>query len=134
MHRMLSHKYVGRRIAVVIVVSVLALASRARAEDLVVCTPVTKYLCSPQHECRAIPTSGSYSALNVQGGVYFRCDAKGCDGYDATITRSGSYLTIDVPGRGVVAKVADDLTTYSEAATLLDSVYVSLGTCAVQSR
>ena len=67
--------------------------------------------------------------LDLSRQTYARCDAKGCDTYDAQYSRSGAYFVVDVPGRGLIAKIATDMSAFLEVATAGTTALVSFGSC-----
>jgi hypothetical protein len=42
----------------------------------------------------------------------------GCDKYAANLARGGEFIVIDVPGRGIMAKLDVNLATFLEIATV----------------
>jgi hypothetical protein len=53
----------------------------------------------------------------------------GGDSYDASFCPSGAFIVIDVPSRGMVAKVAADKSSFLEVATLGMTALNSFGSC-----
>jgi hypothetical protein len=101
------------------------LAPSAKAE--LRCEINAKQVCNPDG-CRSVaPTV--HNKLDGQHGLYSRCDANGCDDYPASITRSGAFANVEVPGRGVIAKVSLADGAFLEVATLGLEAYVSYGAC-----
>ena len=96
----------------------------AKAET---CTITEKQYCEQGHGCKAIPIT-VYNRLDLQRSVYSRCDALHCDDYPAQFTKSGAYTVIDVPDRGLIAKLSAT-SEFTEVATSVGTVYVSFGTC-----
>jgi hypothetical protein len=68
----------------------------------------------------------------MSGQTYSRCDIRGCDKYDAIFSRSGIYTVIDVPGRGLTAKLVTDLSAFLELATIGMQALVSFGACQIR--
>ena len=67
--------------------------------------------------------------LDVKNQLYSRCDLKGCDDYPARFTPSGIFIVIDVPKRGLVAKMAMDGSQFVEVVTTGINAIVSFGSC-----
>jgi hypothetical protein len=65
----------------------------------------------------------------MSGRTYSRCDSRGCDKFDARFSRSGVFTIIDLPGRGFTAKLAADMSTFIEVATIETQALVSFGAC-----
>jgi hypothetical protein len=53
----------------------------------------------------------------------------GCDKFDANLTRGSGFIVIDVPGRGIMAKLDVTLAAFVEVATMGAQAFVSFGTC-----
>ena len=93
------------------------------------CDISEKWNCQPgQGGCQAAVIE-IVNYIDTDQGKYSRCDQKGCDTYDAQISTSGIYMHIDLPGRGVFAKMATDGSTFLETATLMMMTLVSFGKC-----
>jgi len=103
------------------------LASPAAAETMT-CRITAKHSCDPASGCRSI-LPGVWNVLDVTRHTYARCDARGCDTYDASFSRSGAFIVIDIPTRGMVAKVAADRSSFLEVATLGMTALNSFGAC-----
>jgi hypothetical protein len=103
------------------------LASPAAAEPMT-CRITTKHSCDPAGGCKKIPP-GVWNVLDAARQTYARCDARGCDTYDASFSPSGAFIVIDVPSRGMVAKVAADKSSFLEVATLGMTALNSFGSC-----
>jgi hypothetical protein len=91
------------------------------------CTWTERSACGPENGCRPVPAA-TWALLDVDGREYQRCDAKGCDAYSAVISRSGAYTLVDLPGRGMFAKLGDDGRA-TEVVSLGHGVLVSQGRC-----
>ncbi len=91
------------------------------------CEVTAKWQCS-DGSCKKAPV-GVWNQLNLSRKTYSRCDRNGCDTYGATIGRSGIYEIVEVPGRGLLAKVGDD-GSFLEVATLGTAALISHGKCA----
>lgn len=68
--------------------------------------------------------------VDQANGTYSRCDKTGCDTNDAVFGQSGAYRTIEVAGRGLIARIGSS-GEFVEIATLGTAVYVSHGQCRV---
>lgn len=90
------------------------------------CHPQTKKLCSSEG-CQGAPLS-VWSIIDQSSGTYARCDRNGCDTYPAKFTQSGEFLSIEVPGRAMLARVGP-ANTFLEVVTLGLGAYVTHGTC-----
>lgn len=98
----------------------------ARAETLR-CEIAEKHVCEAGTGCRAIPPK-VWNLVDMGERTFSRCDSSGCDTYPAHFSKSGIFVIIDAPGRGLVAKVSDG-GAFVESATLGTSAYVSFGAC-----
>jgi len=78
------------------------LASPAAAETMT-CRITAKHSCEPATGCKKLQP-GVWNVLDVTRQTYARCDARGCDTYDASFSPSGAFIVIDVPSRGMVTK------------------------------
>lgn len=90
------------------------------------CSIDTKFFCS-SNACTLVEAS-VWNVLDQAEGTYARCDRLGCDTYPAIFSLAAAVMLIDVPGRGLLAKlsVAGDFT---EVSTLGNDVYLSFGRC-----
>ena len=76
-----------------------------------------------------------WSVINKVANTYARCEAKGCDTYGARIALSGMFTNIEIPGRNVLARLAEfdvyeiKKFSFSEVVTQFHAVYVSYGSC-----
>src|SRR5262245_54529774 len=77
----------------------------------------SKFGCSPGG-CEPM-AANVWSVIDLSAQTYARCDAKGCAKYDAVMSRSGVYVVIDLPGRGMIVKLASDLSAFLEVATIM---------------
>lgn len=93
----------------------------------VICAISTKYSCGAAG-CNQTQVTVQ-NILDLSRQTYARCDAKGCDTYDAQYSRSGAYFVVDVPGRGLIAKIATDMSAFLEVATAGTTALVSFGSC-----
>jgi hypothetical protein len=112
---------------IIIFFGLMAAASPALAETFR-CDIKEKHYCTAREVCKSInPTI--YNRIDFSQETYSRCDKAGCDTYKASFSRSGIYIIIDVPGRGLFAKLSVDGSEFLEVATLLTKTYVSFGSC-----
>jgi hypothetical protein len=70
--------------------------------------------------------------LDHEAGTYERCDTRGCDSYTATYNRSGEFVNVALPERGVLAKLSLGDGKFLEVATLGLDTLAGFGTCAVE--
>ena len=96
------------------------------------CEITSKFNCTPTG---CTPDKlGVFNLIDLDLGTLSRCDRNGCDEYEAKITRSGAYLVVDVPGRGMLAKLSITGAEYVELTTLGTAVLVSFGACRREHR
>ncbi len=91
------------------------------------CRPIARYVCAADG-CVSAPALVSVW-LNFAAGTYARCDAKGCDTYDIERIEAGrvfSHVTV-VPG--LLFKVVNDGSAYTEVATAGLVSHVNHGRC-----
>ncbi len=94
------------------------------------CNPTIGQDCD-QSGCRAF--TPSVRLVLAEPDRLWRCaigKADDCDIVDADYSRGGAFLNVTLAGRSGFVKVADDL-TYMEVVSLMQSVYINRGTCAV---
>ena len=91
------------------------------------CDITEKYACSAGG-CEAHEL-GIWNVIDLDSGQFSRCDRNGCDSYDAEVSKSGMFYTIDLPGRGTMAKLAVDGTSFLEVITLGTVAMISFGSC-----
>src|SRR5262245_9478503 len=94
------------------------------------CVITAKFACMPAG-CGPVET-GMFSVIDMQTGSFSICDRRGCDEYQATFSSSGQYIVIDLPGRGMVAKMSANGSEYLEVATLGTNTVISFGSCKPQ--
>jgi len=70
----------------------------------------------------------SYVLIDTDRKTYSRCDGRGCESYQASFTTSGAFTNIDVPGRGMMAKLGADL-AFAEVVSIGLVLIVSHGKC-----
>jgi hypothetical protein len=112
----------------------LLLAGAAHAQELK-CEIGKKYVCD-EGGCKPIPAT-VWNVVNTLKRTYARCDARGCDTYEARIFQSGIFINIEVPGRSTIAKMSTldepisqiKAFSFHEVVTQLQAVYVSFGSC-----
>jgi hypothetical protein len=113
-------------VAVVSVAVVSVLVSPVVAAPLR-CDISTKYACN-RDGCR--PDARTiWNLVDVDRSRYSRCDSKGCDDLQMVQSASGIFLNIDVPGKGMLAKMSRDGSSFIEVVTLADYVLISFGSC-----
>jgi hypothetical protein len=87
-----------------------------------------KFLCE-ESGCSTTPAK-VWNLVDTSNKTYSRCDSMGCDKYPAQFSVSGVFINIDVPGRGLTAKMSTDALSFHEIAAQVHSIYVSFGSCA----
>ena len=92
------------------------------------CQPTEKHYCEADKGCTQIPAK-TWAKVDTVNGTYSRCDRIGCDDYDAHFAKSGKFISITVPGRGLIAQMSVDGSQFTEVATLAGAVYTSFGAC-----
>jgi hypothetical protein len=91
------------------------------------CTFTERQVCDAQG-CRAAPPVGR-TILWPGGNVYSRCSNDlDCDAYPARFSSAGGFLSVEVPGHSVFAKVATDLRVTDVAASGHQK-FISRGQC-----
>ena len=106
----------------------LAMLTLAEAEELK-CEIREKFVCEPGAACKPSPV-GVWNIIDTAKRTYARCDTRSCDTYEARFSQSGIFINIEVPGRGVIAKMSmDGSAAFHEVATLGHSVLISFGAC-----
>lgn len=93
------------------------------------CDISVKQQCQLATGCTVAPAK-VFNRVDLSLSTYSRCDTTGCDEYQASLSKSGIFVQIDVPGRGMLAKLDLDTLEFLEVVTLtIDVVYVSWGAC-----
>ena len=111
-------------------IAIAALATPVAAQGVHECRITQKLSCAAGDGCSPVAIS-TWNVVDFTRQTYSRCDQKGCDSYPASFHRSGAFTIIDVPRRGMVAKIANT-GGFLEVVTIgLDSL-VSHGTCREQ--
>lgn len=92
------------------------------------CRPSTAQVCSPSGcESQRAQTS-VFTRLSPSTGLYERCDARGCDSYQATVTLSGAFASFVLPNNHSFARVTGQ-DGYYEVLSQLDTVIIYWGQC-----
>ena len=109
-----------------LVLASFMLAAPAIADNLR-CDIVAKYACSAGG-CEPNQL-GMWNVIDLDSGLFSRCDRDGFDSYNTEITESGMFYIIEVPGRGTIAKMAIDGSSFIEVTTLGTVAVISFGSC-----
>ena len=107
--------------------AIFATVSLADAQNLR-CEIATKHYCTADRGCSAASTP-VFNRVDFNRGTYARCDAGGCDEYDAVLHSSGVFTLIEVPGKDILAKMSRDGSMFLEVVSLATDAYVSFGSC-----
>ena len=92
------------------------------------CEVTSKFTCNPGG-CRAHKL-GAFNLIDFDRRKFSRCDRKGCDDYPAVVSQpQGEYIIIDIPGRGIFAKLSNDGSEYVEVISLGTVILLSFGRC-----
>ena len=102
--------------------SLIALA----ATSALICQPTAKNVCSGGR-CVAVQVT-TWAQVDPARQTYSRCDPRGCDTYDATLSQSGVFETVEVPTRALIARIGPN-GEFLEVATLGTDAYISHGSC-----
>jgi hypothetical protein len=105
---------------------ILPLAGVARAETT--CTITEKWQCAPNQVCQQLENT-LVIRIDLDRQIYSRCDAKGCDDFQADFSNSGIFINIAMPANGLLAKLTKDGSNFTEVATLESIAFVSFGSC-----
>ena len=119
-------------------VMLLALPEVATAA-VIFCGIDQKFACS-REGCGPLPANRVYTQIDFERQIYARCDDRGCDEYQATISQGGVYINIEFPGHTGFAKLSDTrndpvFVEQLQALHLVESVamglvvWISYGTC-----
>ena len=98
------------------------------AAQLMICHMIERSVCEPGRGCKNAELAPMQAKVDLAAQSYERCDAKGCDQYEARVSRSGDFTNIDLPGRAAFARIGPD-GLFSEVITLTLMVVVSYGRC-----
>lgn len=101
-------------------------AGGAKAE--ITCNINEKHNCAPGQGCKPAKVT-IVVRMDPQKGSYSRCDAKGCDTFKAQFSRSGVFVNVALPTKGLIAKMSVDGSMFLEVATLTDIALISYGSC-----
>jgi len=115
------------RLQLLILITIWTISNPANAQT-VRCDIGTKFACIAASGCNDNPP-GVWNVIDFTTNSFSRCDKNGCDTYEMSPTRSGLYISIDVPGHGMFAKMSADGSQYTEAVSLGTDVLVSFGSC-----
>ncbi len=115
------------RIVALIVVLLMGHSSMALAQEMR-CDIAQKFACTASGGCQENVIK-VWNTVDFDAQEFSRCDQNGCDTYTMSITPSGEFTIIDVPGHGMFAKMTADGSDYVEAISVLTGVLVSFGQC-----
>jgi len=115
-------------VAPAMMVAMLLSAGAGSASAAITCTISEKLLCNPGEGCAAIKNS-IVVRIDFDKQVYSRCDAKGCDDYIGQFSKSGVFINIGMPDKGMLAKLSSDGSSFLEVVTLMTATFVSYGSC-----
>jgi hypothetical protein len=105
-----------------------ALVPGAVVAQTMTCRISAKYACGSESACKELkPTV--WNVVDLTRQTYARCDIRGCDTYDAQVSHSGAFIVIDVPGRGMIAKLAANKSSFLEVVTAGTGAMNSFGAC-----
>jgi hypothetical protein len=116
------------RIAVGIMLATAMVISNSAIAKTMTCRIATKFSCDAGEGCKPLKPA-IWNVIDLERQTYSRCDTRGCDNYDARVHRSGEFIVIDVPGRGMVAKLASNFSSFLEVTTIGTSALNSFGSC-----
>ena len=91
------------------------------------CRPIARYVCGADG-CDSAPALVSVK-LDFAAGTYGRCDAKGCDTYVIDRTSWGGVFSHVTVTPGLLFKVENDGSAYTEVATAGLVSHVNHGRC-----
>ena len=94
------------------------------------CRPIARYVCGTDG-CDSAPALVSVKLDFAAGrhGTYARCDSKGCDTYDIDRTSWGGVFSHVTVTPGLLFKVENDGSAYTEVATAGLVSHVNHGRC-----
>jgi hypothetical protein len=81
------------------------------------CTITEKLQCAQGQGCQSVKNT-IIVRIDMERQVYSRCDAKGCDDFQAQFSNSGIFTNIAVPANGLLARLTTDGSSFTEVATL----------------
>jgi len=91
------------------------------------CEVKAKYSCEVDG-CKSAPI-GVWTNIDFERRTVSRCDSRGCDQYNANFSQSGAFINIDLPGRGMIIKIAKVTNEFMEIVTLGATAIISYGAC-----
>ncbi len=112
---------------VLIAAAMLAFANTQAVAKPLECRITDKRQCSPNEECRSIP-SKVWLLIDKETRTYSRCDDSGCDTRDALFKHAGFWTSIDVPGTSSFVKLSDG-GDFVEVVSLNSTVLIGYGKC-----
>ena len=124
------------KVCTAVIAMALSLASVARAQELR-CEIAEQYVCEGGG-CKIAPASADvWNLIDQTKKTYARCTRMGCETFEATFSKSGAYMNIELPGQNVIARMADEdvpfagikAFSFHEAITFSHAIFVSFGTC-----
>ena len=112
-----------------VLIAAFLLASEIVNAEPLKCTITKKFVCDVAQGCR--PSAANiWNEIDLERKTFARCDRASCDTYDARMSQSGAYTNIEVPGRGLIAKLGGpNPAEFVEVATLMGTVLNSFGSC-----
>lgn len=92
------------------------------------CHPTRAELCGPAGCAVAKQKPKIRQSWEPATNKFSRCDADGCDTYDAQVSYSGIWTTLSFPGRAMFTRVTAK-GDYYEVLTQMDLIYIYRGKC-----
>jgi hypothetical protein len=92
------------------------------------CAITEKWQCAPSQVCQQLENK-IVIRIDMNRQIYSRCDAKGCDDFQADFSNSGVFINIALPAKGLLAKLTNDGSSFTEVATLGSIAFISFGSC-----
>jgi hypothetical protein len=126
-HHVGENTYMSR-IAVWIMLTIAMVISNVAIAKPITCLIASKFSCDAGGGCKPLQP-GIWNVIDLEKQTYSRCDIRGCDSFDVRVTRSGEFIVIDASGRGMVAKLASNFSSFLEIATIGTSAVNSFGSC-----
>ena len=83
----------------------------------------------PQYVGYDGPPAKAWNFIELEKQRFSRCDNAGCDTYPANFSGPTEYLIVEVPRRGVLAKLGRTNGDFMEVATLMTTAILSFGMC-----
>ena len=116
-----------RGIILLLVLTMFAVgAARVAIADTYRCEPEQGYVCGVEGCSTAAPSV--WAVVDMDSGVYMRCDKKGCDSYDGVLSNSGIYTNVLI-APGAIAKIENPSLEYVEVVSSGLGVNISYGQC-----